>query len=216
MYIINAVVGCAERFRYLRTCVEPDWQAFGTSKHTARAGLIELAEWLGCRDGPHVLPRPEALCLAHGATAVLAAFEAIGGPDDMLALYRADPAAAACLCHGLMQAVGDIRRRRMHSDISDGASGNLQCVGPDLLSAAAADLREGAPGFWQRACAAGWLASSCVLNWLSPDEHGHLAGHIESQAANAAWQVGLHVCGSEQSMEVRSLNLYVALLAGSC
>jgi hypothetical protein len=216
VHISNAVVGGhAERFGYLRTCVEPDWQAFSTSQHTARAKLIELAEWLGCRDRPHLLPRPEALCLARGATAVLAAFEAIGGPDDMLALYRADPAAAACLCYGLIQAVGDVRSRRMHSNISDGASRNLQCVGPDLLSAAAADLRQGAPGFWQRACAAGWLADSCVLNCIIPDEQRHLAGHTKSQAI-AAWQMGLHACGSVQSLESRPLNLYIALLTGSC
>ena len=153
VYTSNAV-GHAERFGHLLTCVEPDWQTFGTSKHTARADLIELAEGLGCRDGPHVLPRLEALCLARGAAAVLAAFEAIGGPDDVLELHRADPAAAACLSHGLMQAVGDVRRRWVRSDPHNRASRILHCLGPDLLSAAAGDLRKGAPDTWQRACAA--------------------------------------------------------------
>ena len=186
---ISDAVGHTERFGHLRTCIEPDWQAFGTSKPTARADLIELAEWLGCRDEPHVLPRLEELCLARGATAVLAAFE-VGGPDEVLAIHRADPAAAACLCHGLMQAVGDIRRRWERSDMHDRACHILHCLGPELLSAAARDLRRGAPGSWQRACAAGWLANGFVLECLSPDKHGHPARDLASQAV-AAWRVGL-------------------------
>jgi hypothetical protein len=191
VYVSNAGVGHAERFGHLRTCIEPDWQAFGASKHTARADLIELAEWLGCRDEPHVLPRLEELCLARGAAAVLAAFEVMGGHEEVLGLYRADPAAAACLSHGLMQAVGDSCCRWVRSDMHNSASRTLECLGPDLLSAAAADVRKGAPDAWQRVCAAGWLANGFVLNCISPDQHGHLTGHLASQAT-AAWQVGLH------------------------
>ena len=211
MYISNAP-GHAERFGHLRTCVEPDWQTFGTSKHTARADLIELAEWLGCRDEPCVLQRLEELCLARGAATVLAALEAIGGPDDVLGLHRANPAAAACLCHGLMQAVGDIHRRWARSDLHDRASRILECLGPDLLSAAAADLHKGAPDSWQRACAAAWLANGFVLDCLSPDERGHPARPLTPQAV-AAWQVGLHISAScsVQSTAVRKLlSLYIA------
>jgi hypothetical protein len=91
-----------EHYSHLQVCVEPHWQTFGSSAATAKADLIRLAEWLGCRDKAHALPRPEALCLLRGAPAVLAAVELAGGVH---ALAAADMAAAACLGHCLMEAV---------------------------------------------------------------------------------------------------------------
>ena len=79
------------------------------------ADLVRLAERLGCRDDkPHALPSLEAVCLARGASAILAAIERVGWG---CALSQADPAAATCLGHSLMQAVGDVRRRWLPSCI---------------------------------------------------------------------------------------------------
>jgi hypothetical protein len=42
----------AERFDLLRTCLEPNWRGFGSSKAAAAADLVLLAERLGYRNMP--------------------------------------------------------------------------------------------------------------------------------------------------------------------
>jgi hypothetical protein len=119
------------RFSHLRVCLEPDWEAFGWSEDTtAMADFIQLAERLGCRDEPRTLQRSEAVCLARGADA------------------------AACLCAGLMQAVGDPRRRWLPTDTRARVEGFLSLLPPASLLGMAEELRGGVPGAPQRAYAA--------------------------------------------------------------
>ena len=145
----------AGRFGHLRVCMEPDWQEFGGSKAEALEHLIVLAECLGCRDKPRALPPEEAVCLARGAAAVLAAVESAGGAQSLLA---ADPAAAACLCDSLMQAVGDLRRCWLPANMRLRVECAFLLLGVDRLRAAHADVRRGLPGAAQRAYAAARLA----------------------------------------------------------
>ena len=87
--------------------------------------------------------------MERGAAEVLAAIKVAGGAD---ALADADPAAAMCLCHALMQ--------EAPPDMRPQVAGTFTLLGPAFLAAAAADVRQGAPCSTQRACTAGMLANA--------------------------------------------------------
>jgi hypothetical protein len=170
-HVANAHVEC---FSHLRVCIEPDWQELGGDKQTATAALVRLAEWLGCRDRQcALLPGCEAVCLARGADAILAAVEAAGGA---MALAGADEDAAIRLCQGLMQAVGDVRRSWLPNDMRRRVEGTFSGFGTAfLLTAAAAQLRKGSPGSPQLACTAARLTLT-VLQQLD-----HPANELQRQ-----------------------------------
>ena len=154
----------AGRFGHLRVCMERDWQEFGGSRAEALEHLIVLAEYVGCRDKPSALPPEEAVCLARGVAAVLAAVESAGRVQSLLA---ADPAAAACLCDSLMQAAGDLRRCWLPANTSLSVECAFLLLGLDRLRAACADVRRSLAGAAQRAYAAARLAN-CFLEAFVP------------------------------------------------
>ena len=128
--------------------------------------VIQLAERLGCRDHdsqnelPLPLPQQWAVCLARGADAVLVAIHLAGGAME---LTLADPAAASCLCYGLVQAVGDLRRRWLPAEVRERAEHFFAMMGPDKLQHATVDMQEGMPGCAQRTYAAARLAHAWVI-----------------------------------------------------
>jgi hypothetical protein len=67
-----------------------------------------------------------------GALPVLAALETPGGANGACAFQEEDPAAAICLANGLMQAVGDARRRWLPSNISSHVEQVFADLAPDL------------------------------------------------------------------------------------
>jgi hypothetical protein len=148
-HVGNGVVHTGYFDRPLQMSIDPQWQTFGKDKATAAAELIELAERLGCQHTHFDFPRHEAVSLARGAADVLAAIKLAGG---VKALAAADPAAAACLCHGLMQAVCDPRRRWLPGDMRWRVEDAFAVLGPEDLGAAAAWLRVGVPGAASHAC----------------------------------------------------------------
>ena len=157
MYIHNDIAKYTACFSHLQVRIQPDWEAFSKSEATsATADLVRLAERLGCRDQPlALLPGCEAVGLAYGGVAILMAIEAAGGA---MAFAAADQDAAICLCHGLMQAVGDARRDWLLHDVHQRAQRALAPLGPaSLLNPAAAALRAGSPGAPQLACTASRL-----------------------------------------------------------
>ena len=157
---LNAKLSSAERFGHLRVCMEPDWQAFGCSRASASEDLIQLAERLGCRDRSQPpLPQQWAVCLARGAEAVQAALHLAGGAQT---LTLADPAAAICLCYGIVQAVGDLRHSWLPTDVRERAERACALLGPDMLRHATEDLKKGIRGGAQRAYAAARLAHAFV------------------------------------------------------
>jgi hypothetical protein len=124
----------------------------GSDKATATAGLIGIAEWLGCRRKPCLLPEPQQLvCLARGLTAVLEAVHAAGGASCFAA---ADAAAAASLCNGLMQILHSVCRSRVTRAFAE--------LAPMLLRDAAAEVHAGVPGLLQRTAAAGCLGIAFI------------------------------------------------------
>ena len=143
--------------------MEPDWQEFESSQADALEHLVVLAECLGCRDKPSALPPEEAVCLARGVAAVMAAVVYAGGPHVLLA---ADPAAAACLCDSLMQAAGDLRRCWLPANMRIRVECGFLFLGLDRLRAARADVRRGLPGAAQRAYAAARLADGFLQDFV--------------------------------------------------
>ena len=129
--------------------IDPHWRIFGKTKAAAMFQLTTLAERLGCRNGLSLLDRPGAMSLARGAPDILAAAEVAGG---VRAFAAADPAAAAFLCHGLMQAVGDPRRLWLPGNMRRRVEDAFAVLGPTNLKAAAAGLRDGVPGAPTCAC----------------------------------------------------------------
>jgi hypothetical protein len=125
--------------------IEPDWSAFGNSRATAAADLIQLAKQLGCWEKYQPLQSVEAVCWARGAAAILAAIEQAGGAQ---ALAAADPAAAACICHGLLTAV-NIHGDWVPSDVRRRAKDAFAALQPSNLRAAAVRLLGRKPGCLQ-------------------------------------------------------------------
>jgi hypothetical protein len=141
-------------FDDVTVCMEPNWRAFGTHRaDNASAHLVLLAESLGCRSGPRVLSRPQAMCLARGREAILAAVERAGGHAWTRQLAAPDPDAAACLCLSLQQAVADSRRRWLPDGARRSVEAAFAPLGPSCMHIVAAQLREGVPGSAQRALA---------------------------------------------------------------
>jgi hypothetical protein len=125
--------------------------------------LIMLAECLGCREQPSALPPEEVVCLARGAPAVLASVKSAGG---VLALLKADPAAARCLGDSVMLAAGDLRRRWLSVDDCRQIEYDFALLGLSSLQAAAADMRRGLPGGAQRAYAAARLGHNLLRTFV--------------------------------------------------
>jgi hypothetical protein len=167
----------AGRFDHLQACLEPDWQAFGGDEAAAAADLIQLAERLGCRDQPRALPHVEAVCLARGADAILTAIENAG---KAAALAAADPAAAAALRDGLVQAASDVRRRWLPGDTRNRVECAFAVLAPDDLRAVAADVRRGLPGAPQHAYAASQLLHALLEMWRDPWLQPMLASKMRS------------------------------------
>ena len=145
----------AGRFSHLRVCIEPGWVVWHCNRAVALECLIKLAECLGCREQPSALPPEEVVCLARGVPAVLASVKSAGG---VLALLKADPAAARCLGDSITQATGDLRRRWLPLDDCRLVEYDFALLGLTSLQAAAADLHRGLPGSAQRAYAAARLS----------------------------------------------------------
>ena len=136
----------------------------GTNEAGASAHLVQLAEWLGCRE-PRELPRHQAASLARGREAILTAVERAGGHAWARQLAASDPDAASCLCLSLQQAVVDSRRglpqatrRRVEAAFAP--------LGPSCMRIVAAQLRGRVLGAAQRALAvvrlqAGFLRMHC-------------------------------------------------------
>jgi hypothetical protein len=128
--------------------------------------VIQLTEQLGCRNYdsqqelPLPLPQQWAVCLARGADAVLVAIHLAGGAME---LTLADAAAASCLCYGLVQAVGDLRRRWLPAEVRERTEHFFAMMGPDKLQHATIDMQEGMPGCAQRTYAAARLAHAWVI-----------------------------------------------------
>lgn len=183
---------CTGRFSHLAVYTDiTDWQAFGKSQTSVRPELIQLAEQLGCRSRPHLLPRLEAVSLARGAAEVLAALELAGGVQ---ALAAADPDAAACLCRTLMDSVGKVRLSWLPSGVQDRMDRAFAALGPSVLQAAVADLRRGAPHCLQFVCVAIQLTEAFLK---AKQHHEQSDGGAGSQAACAAanvQQVDWHTC----------------------
>ena len=175
------MLSSAERFGHLRVCVEPDWQAFGRirSKASAMTDVIQLAERLGCRDRTQELPLPLpqqwAVCLARGADRLLVAIHLAGGAQQ---LTLADPAAASCLCYGLVQAVGDLRRSWLPAEVRQRTEHFFAMMGPDQLQHATIDMQEGMPGCAQRTYVAARLAHAWVIWSTRP---WRMEGRVEVQ-----------------------------------
>ena len=176
-------------FSHLQMFVGLDWEFYTVPAH-AQAQLIELAELLGCRDTEHAIPHHLATSLARGAPSVLAAIEQSGGAE---ALAAADRAAAACLCHGLMEATCDSRRRWLPSDLLCRVERTFAAMGPSELRAAAVGIRSGAARALQHA----YTAVRLMRAFLQADQHSEgLDAEAARQSASAApsiRQVGLHV-----------------------
>lgn len=147
-------------------CAEPDWRAFGgCSKASARADLIQLMERMVWHNRKLQLSQHWAVCLARGADAVLAAVHLAGGAQT---LTLASPELATCLCHSLMQAVGDLRRRWLPTGVRQRAEMAFVLLGPDTLRHTAEDLQEGIPICAQQAYAATRLAHVFVTRGTRP------------------------------------------------
>ena len=162
----TAVLSSAGRFGHLGVCLEPDWRAFGgRSKASARADLHQLAERTVWRNRKLELSPHWAVCLARGADAVLAAVHLAGGVQ---AFRLANGAAAYCLGHGLIQAVGDLRRRWLPTGVRERAERAFVLLGPEFLQLTAGDLQEGVPICSQRAYVAVRLAHVFVTRSTRP------------------------------------------------
>ena len=156
--------------------MEPDWQAFGCSKASAMTDVIQLAERLGCRDRSQPpLPQQWAVCLARGAYAVLEAVHLAGGVQK---LRLADPAATACLSYGLVQAVGDLRRRWLLTEVRERTEQFFAELGPDMLWYATGDMQKGGPGCAQRTYVAAGLAHA----WVTCSDRQREKGNIRDRA----------------------------------
>lgn len=172
-----------EHHRHLQMCMEPQWQAFGGSAAGATAGLTRLAEWLGCRDKPRNLPRPEAVCLGRGAPAILAAVEMAGG---VLALAAADMAAATCLSRCLMDAVHGPCCKWVTSDVRSRLTSTFAPLGPRMLSAAAAEVHMDVPGSMERACTAVLLTQVLLAADSDASHPNEVLGSRQQQASGVA------------------------------
>ena len=126
--------------------------------------LIRLAERLGCPRRPGVLPQHEAVCLARGADAILAAMDLAGGAHELL---EVDQPAAICLMLSLTQAVCDIRRCWVPTATCRRVESTFAMLGGDMLHIVAAG--RGLPCFPGRACAAARLAH-CFLQVLNTED----------------------------------------------
>ena len=133
---------------HLGMSIEPEWSAFGSSEATAAADLIQLAKQLGCWEKYQPLQNVEAVSWARGAAAILAAVEQAGGAQ---ALAAADPTAAACICHGLLAAVG-VHRNWVPADVRRHVADAFAALEPSNLRAAAARLHGRKPGCLQGIC----------------------------------------------------------------
>ena len=134
-------------------CKERNWRAFGTHRSNASAHLVELAESLGCRSEPRALSRHQAVCLARGREAILAAVERAGGHAWVRQFAASDPDASFCLCLSLQQAVADSRRRWLPDGTRRRVEAAFAPLGPSYMRIVAKQLREGVPGSAQRALA---------------------------------------------------------------
>ena len=154
----------------LRVCMEPDyWQvAAGSSGDAACELVMRLHGWLMRREQPMALLRHEAVCLARALPAALAAVDRLGGAG---ALADTSLELATPLCHGLMHAAGDPRRRWLPDGSCSQVADVFAALGPGLLRAAHADIRSGAPGSAQRACAAAQLTNAFLQSGGAPSEH---------------------------------------------
>ena len=151
--VVSSAVVHPGHFDNLEVCLERDyWLARGTDEAGASAHLVELAEWLGCRE-PRALPRHQAASLARGREAILTAVERAGGHAWAHQLAASDPDAAACLCLSLQQAVADSRRRWLPEVTRRRVEATFAPLGPSCMRIVAAQLREGVPGAAQRALA---------------------------------------------------------------
>jgi hypothetical protein len=186
-HLMAAFVCCLERCSHLRICIEPEWQTFfGNSKAAARADLMQLAELLGCREKLQPHPRHEGVCLARGIPHILSASERAGGVQ---ALAAADPAAAACLGHVLMLAVGDIRCSWLSDGMICRAEHAFAKLGPSNMRGAIAGLREGITGSSQLACTAIRLTHALLRPDLFSKASDKMARTQEAVAAAALGQV---------------------------
>ena len=163
------------------------WLPRGTDKAGASAHLVELAEWLGCRSEPHALPRHQAVCLARGREAILAAVERAGGHAWARQLAESDPAAAFCLCLSLQQAVADSRRYCLPHGARRRVEAAFAPLGPSYMRMVAAQLREGVPGSAQRALAVVRLQGGSLRMHCKCCTQGSDARKSERLAQKVRW-----------------------------
>lgn len=104
-----------------------------------------------------MLLQHEAVCLAQGADAILAAMHLAGGAHELL---EVDQLAATSLMLSLTQAVCDIRRCWVPTATCRCVEAAFVMLGADMLHIVAAG--RGLPGFPGRACTAARLAH-CFL-----------------------------------------------------
>ena len=154
-------------FHHLRVCMEPDWLAPGSRGDTVFSGISRLDEWLQRREQPNALQRHEAVCLARGLDAALTAVERAGGA---LTIVETHPGLTFRLCHGLMYAVGDPRRRWLPGNACCRVEHAFAELGPIFLWIAPMERSSGCPGFSQRACAAAQLTHA-YLRMRKPIQH---------------------------------------------
>ena len=149
--------------------MEPDWRVFGRGEGGAMSDLIQLAEQLGCREEPRALRREQAQCLLHGLGTVLAAIEDLGGGH---ALARRDKGAALCLGRCLVEVAWGVGYGDVTDELRSRVVWAFRRLGPDMLPAAAAGLRSGAPGSEEHACAAARLTAALMGVDNSLDDNG--------------------------------------------
>ena len=158
------------------------WLPRGTDEAGASAHLVELAEWLGCRSRPGALPRHQAVCLARGREAILAAVERAGGHAWVRQFAASDPAAAFCLYLSLQQAVADSRRRWLPEETRRRVEATFAPLAPAYMHIVAAQLRKGMPGSAQRALAVVRLMGGCLRMHCQCCTYGADAREREQQA----------------------------------
>jgi hypothetical protein len=206
---IDGFTLCTGNFPHLSVCVSVTWQEFGRRKATAGSELIELAKQLAGQT-MHTLPEVTAVMLARGAEEIVAALELAGG---VLAVAKADAAAAACLARALTQAIADRRRRHWVPLVTrQRVEHAFADLGPPALRAAIADMHSNRPGALQQACVAAGLSKVFLqADGTRREPGGQLSRHMTAKAARARrvrWQAlciqssGAFVCATRRHVPV--------------
>ena len=140
------------------------WRCAWSGTTGCHAGRMRLARQ---RTWPAAAAQPlgqlhQAVCLARGREAILAAVERAGGHAWVRQFAASDPAAAFCLCLSLQQAVADSRRRWLPEETRRRVEATFAPLAPAYMHIVAAQLRKGMPGSAQRALAVVRLMGGCL------------------------------------------------------